>query len=298
VSGRAPGDPAAAQGTPGAPHAPLVVAHRGDSTTAAEHTLSAYRAAIDSGADGLECDVRMTRDGYLVCVHDRWVNRTSTGQGLVSEFTLAELNALDFSSWHLDLPSSADQLLPDLPYGEVPERAGTGVLTLWTLLELVRDAARPVRLLVETKHPTRYSGLVEKELVSLLAQFGWAGRPSAGSGLPSPTGPAETPVTVMSFAPTALRRVRLLAPDVPRVLLLDRLPPMRRDGLLPAGVRIAGPGLEILLADPDYVARAHRRGNQVYVWTVDDPADVSYVLSLDVDAVITNRPAEVARRLG
>jgi len=179
----------------------------------------------------------------------------------------------------------------------LPERAGTGVLTLWTLLELVRDAPRPVRLLVETKHPTRYSGLVEKELVSLLAQFGWAGRPSPGSGLPRPATAAEPRVTVMSFAPMALRRIRLLAPDVPRVLLLDRLPPIRRDGLLPPGVRIAGPGLGILLADPDYVARAHQRGNQVYVWTVDDPTDVRYVLSLGVDAVITNRPAEVSRQL-
>jgi glycerophosphoryl diester phosphodiesterase len=275
----------------------MVVAHRGDSTTAAEHTLSAYWAAIDSGADALECDVRLTRDGYLVCVHDRSVNRTSTGHGLVSEFTLAELNALDFESWHVGLPSSADQLLPNAPYGEVPERAGTGVLTLRTLLEVVRDAPRPVRLLVETKHPTRYSGLVEKELVSLLAEFSWAGRPSAGSGLPSPAAPAQTPVTVMSFAPMALRRIRLLAPDVPRVLLLDRLLPIRRDGMLPTAVRIAGPSLGILLADPGYVARAHRRGNRVYVWTVDDPADVSYVLDLGVDAVITNRPAEVARRV-
>jgi len=275
----------------------MVVAHRGDSSTAAEHTLSAYWAAIDSGADALECDVRMTRDGYLVCVHDRRVNRTSTGQGLVSEFTLAELNALDFESWRLDLPGSADELVPDAAHGEVPERAGTGVLTLWTLLELVRNAPRPVRLLVETKHPTRYSGLVEKELVSLLAQFGWAGRPAAGSGLPRPAAPAETPVTVMSFAPLALRRIRLLAPDVPRVLLLERLLPTRRDGLLPTGVRIAGPGLGILQADPGYVARAHRRGNQVYVWTVDEPAEVTYVLELGVDAVITNRPAMVARRL-
>jgi glycerophosphoryl diester phosphodiesterase len=275
----------------------LVIAHRGDSSTAAEHTVSAYRAAIDSGADALECDVRMTRDRYLVCVHDRRVNRTSTGQGLVSEFTLAELNALDFESWHVDLPGSADQLLQGAPYGELPERAGTGVLTLSTLLELVRDSPRPVRLLVETKHPTRYSGLVEKELVSLLAQFGWAGQPSAGSGLPKPPTPTETPVTVMSFAPVALRRIRLLAPDVPRVLLLDRLLPIRREGLLPPGVRVAGPGLGILQADPGYVARAHQRGNQVYVWTVDEPNDVSYVLSLDVDAVITNRPAEVARQL-
>jgi glycerophosphoryl diester phosphodiesterase len=262
----------------------LVVAHRGASFTAAEHTVSAYVGAIESGADALECDVRLSRDGHLVCVHDRSVNRTSDGRGLVSELDLAGLNALDFSSWHEDWPHSADQLLRDEPYlaGVAPDRDHQGgVLTLAGLLGLVRDASRPVELLIETKHPTRYAGLVEKELVRELARFGWAGRP----------------VKVMSFAPTALRRVRLLAPDVPTVLLLERLLPGRRDGILPTGVRIAGPGLSALRAEPDFVSRAHARGNMVYVWTVDEPADVEFVLGLGIDAIITNRPADVVRRL-
>ena len=55
---------------------PLVVAHRGASTHRAEHTLAAYALALEQGAQGLECDVRLTRDGHLVCVHDRTVDRT------------------------------------------------------------------------------------------------------------------------------------------------------------------------------------------------------------------------------
>ncbi|MDT4959855.1 MAG: glycerophosphoryl diester phosphodiesterase, partial [Pseudonocardiales bacterium] len=55
----------------------------------------------------MECDVRMTRDGHLVCVHDRTVNRTSDGHGVVSDLDLDGLNSLNFSSWHSDLPSSA-----------------------------------------------------------------------------------------------------------------------------------------------------------------------------------------------
>ncbi len=102
----------------------------------------------------------------------------------------------------------------------------------------------------------------------------------------------------MSFAPMALRRARLLAPELPTVLLLQRIHAARRDGQLPAGVGIAGPGLAALRAAPNYVARARARKNRVYVWTVDEPDDVDYVLSLGVDAVITNRPAEVLRRLG
>jgi glycerophosphoryl diester phosphodiesterase len=278
----------------------MVVAHRGASSAIAEHTLDAYVAAIESGADALECDVRMTKDGHLVCVHDRTVNRTSDGRGVVSDLDLSGLNSLDFSSWHSDLPGSADLLLNDTPYlaGVAPDRVahGGGVLTAEMLFGLVRDAPRPIRLLVETKHPTRYQGLVEKELVDLLTRFGWAGK--------APTTPSlrraadmDNRVIVMSFAPTAIRRVKLLAPDIPTVLLLDRLLPVRRDGLLPAGVPIAGPGLHVLRVEPDYVARAHARGNRVYVWTVDDPADVQFVRDLGVDTVITNRPAEVIAQL-
>ncbi len=283
------------------PKRPLVVAHRGASLAVAEHTVSAYVAAIDSGADALECDVRLSRDGHLVCVHDRSVNRTSDGQGLVSELDLAGLNALDFSSWHEEWPDSADELMREEPYlaGVAPDRDHRGgVLTLNTLLGIVHDASRPVQLLVETKHPTRYSGLVEKELVRELARFGWAGRPGPVSGMRRrPVEPNQWPVTVMSFAPTALRRIRLLAPEVPTVLLLERLLPVRREGVLPAGVRIAGPGLAVLRAEPEFVSRAHARGNLVYVWTVDDPNDVEFVLEIGIDAIITNRPADVVKRL-
>jgi glycerophosphoryl diester phosphodiesterase len=279
----------------------MVVAHRGASSSIAEHTLDAYVAAIESGADALECDVRMTRDGHLVCVHDRTVNRTSDGRGPVSDLDLDRLNHLDFASWHSDLPLSADQLLNDQPYlaGVEPDQVDQRgkVLTLERLLELVRDAAQPVRLLIETKHPTRYQGLVEKELVESLARFGWAGRPGPPASLRTPSDP-DNRVIVMSFAPTAIRRVRLLAPDVPTVLLFERLLPLRREGLLPAGAEIAGPGLHVLRSEPEFVARAHARGKRVFVWTVDEPADVEYVRDLGVDTIITNRPADVLRQLG
>jgi len=277
-----------------------VIAHRGASYDVAEHTLASYVEAIESGADGLECDVRMTRDGYLVCVHDRTVNRTSDGRGVVSELDLSGLQTLDFASWHPTMPDSADELLTDSPYlaGVVPDRAEDGrVLTLEQLLGLVRDAGRPLRLLIETKHPTRYGGLVEKELVAMLARFGWAGRAGPPESLREPANLAS-PIVVMSFAPTAIRRVRLLAPDVPTVLLFDRLLPMLRDGILPVGVPIAGPGLRAVQLDPDIVARAHERGHQVYVWTADEPDEIELVRSAGADAIITNRPREAIAQLG
>jgi glycerophosphoryl diester phosphodiesterase len=281
------------------PTRPMVVAHRGASSTVAEHTLGAYVSAIEAGAEGLECDVRLTRDGHLVCVHDRKVDRTSDGKGVVSELDLQRLEALDFKSWHVDLPGSADELIGDSAYlaGVAPDLGEDGrVLTLERLLSLVADAPHPVRLLIETKHPTRYGGLVEKELVEVLARFGWAGRPGPPNSVRAAADMASR-VMVMSFAPTALRRVKLLAPDVPTVLLIEWRLPGLRDGMLPAGVPIAGPGLRVLQAEPEFVQRAHARGNRVFVWTVNEPADVDFVRGLGVDTIITDRPREVLAHL-
>jgi glycerophosphoryl diester phosphodiesterase len=281
------------------PMKPWVVAHRGASATIAEHTLSAYLSAIDSGADALECDVRLTRDGHLVCVHDRTVDRTSDGRGPVSALELTDLSALDFSSWRSDEhPGSVSGSEPD----RISEQ-DHGVLTLRKLLEVVVDSPRPIRLLIETKHPTRYAGMVEHELSEALRHFGLTGksangRSANGKSAKSDTSPAApAPITVMSFAPLALRRLQFLAPNVPRVLLMSFWLPGRRAGVLPASAKVAGPGIQLIRADPGYVQRAHERGNRVFVWTVDTAQDVDICLDAGVDAIITNRPAEVRARV-
>ncbi|MFD6567024.1 glycerophosphodiester phosphodiesterase [Micromonospora profundi] len=256
---------------------PLVFAHRGASYDLPEHTLAAYLRALDEGADGLECDVRLTRDGHLVCVHDRRLDRTSNGRGLVSARTLAELEALDFGSWH---PGSAPS--GDLP----PDESHTRLLTLARLLDAVLAAGRPVRLLVETKHPSRYGSNVERRLVALLRRYGLAD--------PRPDDPVQ--VTVMSFSPLAVRRVRELAPTLPTVLLLEVLPRWWPAGRLPFGARIAGPGIGLVRARPQLLPALRAAGNQVYVWTVNEPADLELVLDSEVDGIITDRPAHALAR--
>ncbi|MEV4443242.1 glycerophosphodiester phosphodiesterase [Streptomyces sp. NPDC049577] len=256
---------------------PAVVAHRGASEDAPEHTLSAYRKAIEDGADALECDVRLTADGHLVCVHDRRVNRTSNGRGAVSALELADLAALDFGSW---MGQSVD--------AEAPDRDRTSVLTLERLLELVADSGRRVELAVETKHPTRWAGQVEARLISLLDRF----------GLTRPPADEPPPVRVMSFSARSLYRVHAAAPGVPTVYLMQFLSPRNRDGRLPAGVGIAGPSIRIVRNNPGYVARLHDAGHRVHVWTVNEPEDVELCARLGVDAVITNRPKAVLTQLG
>jgi len=255
-----------------------VIAHRGASADAPEHTLAAYQAALDQGADGLECDVRLTADGHLVCVHDRRVDRTTNGRGVVSTLELAELRSLDFAarhgSWGFD-----DE--------EQPDQDRSSVLTLEALLGLASDTGRRVHLAIETKHPTRYAGLVERTLLDLLRRHGMA----------APHGDDRPHAAVMSFSWIGLRRVRALAPRLPTVLLMDRVPLRFRDGTLPLGVGVAGPSIDVIRAHPSYAQRVQAHGHRVYVWTVNEPADVALCRAAGVDAIITDRPEATRAQL-
>ncbi|WP_367133699.1 glycerophosphodiester phosphodiesterase family protein [Saccharothrix sp. HUAS TT1] len=224
---------------------PEVVAHRGASTRRPEHTLAAYELALRQGADGLECDVRLTKDGHLVCVHDRTIDRTSGGSGAVGAMTLAELRRHDFGSWHGGEPAE--------------------VLTLEVLLGLAADHGK--RLFVETKHPVRQGGGVERRLAEALAGH-------------------RVDAVMMSFSVFAVRRFKLLRPEVPTVLLYDRLWPK----VTPYFVDFPGPGVHLLRRHPD-------RGEGAYVWTVDDPADIALCRARGVRFLATNNPEETRERL-
>jgi len=252
-----------------APGRPQVVAHRGSSHINPEHTLGAYVAALDEGAEGLECDVRLTADGHLVCVHDRRVDRTANGRGLVSTMDLAQLDQLDFASWKnpwADLDDEAPEVDDDT----------RRVLTLRGLMETAADYDRPIDLAIETKHPTRFGGLVERRLVELLDSFGWAGK--------------DSPARVMSFSWVALNRVKRLAPELEIVLLIDTLYGWQLAKNIAGEDWIAGPGVDLLRDNPRFARKLRRSGRRIHVWTVNTPGDLDMCVDLGVEAVITDTP--------
>lgn len=255
-----------------------VVAHRGASDEEPEHSLAAYLLAVEQGADAIECDVRLTADGTLVCVHDRRIDRTSTGRGVVSAKTLRELSAYDYSR--------SAEVWRDFE-DPAPDDTRTSVLTLQTLLAVMLEASPTLRFAIETKHPTRYGRYVEDSLVELLRSF----------GLTDPNGGGVSRVRIMSFSRAAVRRVAELVP-VPAVFLMDEVPRRYRDGSLPEGASVSGPSIEVIRDHPQYVERVHERGGRVHVWTVDERSDLDLCVRLGVDAVITNRPGRVREWLG
>ncbi|GAB92106.1 glycerophosphodiester phosphodiesterase family protein [Gordonia rhizosphera] len=243
---------------------PAVVAHRGASEDLPEHTIGAYERALAEGADGLECDVRLTSDHELVCIHDRTVDRTSDGTGVVSEMSLAQLRELDFGSWH-------------------PGGKQASVLTLRELLTLTLDWRRPVRLFVETKHPVRYGSLVEQKLLAMLHEFGVASPPSAD----------HSRAVVISFSSAGVWRIRRHAPMLPTILLGETARVLGGSAATAAGATGIGPSVETLRQYPDLVDRAAASGRVTYCWTVDELSDVQFCADRGVRWVATNRPAKV-----
>ncbi|MGW6427282.1 glycerophosphodiester phosphodiesterase [Nocardia sp. NPDC055053] len=246
--------------------APFVVAHRGASAARPEHTLAAYELALEQGADGVECDVRLTRDGHLVCVHDRTVDRTSDATGLVSELTLDELRDMNFGT----------------------DDAPSGVLALSDLIGLVLDwRSRPTKLFIETKHPVRYGALVENKVLAELQRFGIA----------TPASADHSRAVVMSFAATAVWRIRRAAPLLPTVLLGESSRFLGGGAATTVGATAVGPSVKTLREHPELVDKAAAAGRATYCWTVDDPDDVKLCADLGVSWVATNHPGRTKAML-
>ena len=147
----------------------LLGAHRGDRLHFPENTMPAFRAAAEMGCDAIETDVRMTRDGHLVLIHDRDVVRTTNGAGFVDEMTLEELRALDAGFWKgeefqgLQIPT-VEEFLEFV--------SGTDLVVNWELKEYPRDhgetrAFETVDRLIEL---IRRYGMVERSMMNSFSE--------------------------------------------------------------------------------------------------------------------------------
>lgn len=238
-----------------------VIAHRGSSHDFPEHSLAAYVDAIEQGADGLECDVRLTADGHLVCVHDATLQRVAASRGRVAAMTLEELRRVD---WHGGHP---------------------GPLTLRDLFALVADSGRNLEIAVETKHPNRYGGQVEQAVCDLADWFGWL--PTAADDERETSGPD---VRLMSFSAAALGRAHRRAPRLPLVFLLEKPLAAATRTVLPGRAVACGVDIALIHDEPGWAAAIVAAGHELAVWTVDDTADMDAALAAGSNRLITNRP--------
>lgn len=266
------------------PAGPQVIAHRGASGHAPEHTLAAYDLAVRMGADFLEPDLQMTADGVLVAFHDATLDRTARGPqehctGPIRERTLAELRDCDVGSWFNErFPDRAD-----------PAFVGLGIPTLE---ELFQRYGASVRWYPETKNPDeRLPGQpsMEEVLLDLLHAYDLRD-PAVERGQ----------VLIQSFSPASLRRLQELDPDLPLVRLLrsSDATPETLGAVLDAVAEYAGGvGPNRALVDAAFMDAARARSLVVHPWTVNDPAEMDRLLSLGVDGIFSDFPDVLVARI-
>ncbi len=282
----------------------VLVAHRGASAYAPEHTLEAYRLAITQGADFVEQDLQISKDGVLVCLHDLTLERTTNveevfpgrsrpGQSgaeggsrrwYVSDFTLAELKQLDAGAWFSE------------------KYRGARIPTFQEAIDAVRGKAG---IYPETKAPEVYGDRgfdMEKLVLDLLK----------ANRLDLPGADPKTPVIIQSFSPASLRKMAIdLKSRLTLVFLVNDDPSgtlLSEEGLKNAKefCQGIGPAKRLIESNPDIVRRAHALGLTVTPYTFrsgstgrfktvrEEMHQFLYVFG--VDAVFTDNPDQFPRK--
>ena len=249
----------------------LNIAHRGASAGAPEHTAAAAALAHREGADYLELDVRMTRDGALIVIHDATIDRTarrngSVPTGAVRAATLDELRRYDFGGWFNEAH---------------PERANPAFagLEVQTLEDVFRTWGRTWRYYIELKDADSSPGM-EAELLRLMRAYGL--RDGAV---------ASRQVLIQSFSDASLRRMRDLDSELPLVQLLTE---MGSDGVRARLGAIAEYAVAVgpvhRDVDPALVAAARDWSLAVHPYTVNEAHEMQRLIAAGVDGIFTDRP--------
>jgi glycerophosphoryl diester phosphodiesterase len=239
---------------------PLNLAHRGARRVAPENTIPAFLKALALGADGIELDVQLSRDGEMVVIHDFTLERTTSGAGPVAAQRLEELRALDAGAW----------------FGG--EWAGTQIPTLADVFDALPSHAY---VNVELKYDGVRSNGLEQAIAAFISERDLFER-----------------VLVSSFNPFMLGRLRRIDPRIPIGLLFaPDMPPGLRHGELARWLRPDALHPHFSQVRPSLISSAHALGRKLNTWTVNDPEVMRLLVEWQVDAIITDVPDLLAALL-
>jgi glycerophosphoryl diester phosphodiesterase len=248
---------------------PLIIAHRGASAFAPENTAAAFRLAVEAGADGVEFDVRLAKDGVPVVIHDATLERTAGTRSTVADATSDELAKLDAGSW----------FNARFPLLAKPEFALEGVPTVGGVLDIVKDLAGPVYIELKFERDEECGPLVDAVAREIAAS------------------PIADRIIVKSFklgvipqlkcALPAVKAAALFAPQIMRFLKKEKY-------IIDMAHEFGADHISIhrSLLSRKLARKAERRNMPVTVWTVDDARGWKRAEKLGVFAVITNDPAK------
>ena len=259
--------------------AALVLGHRGASGYAPEHTLASYDLAMELGADYIEQDLQLTKDGVLVALHDPTLNRTARGSaencaGLVIEKTLAQIKTCDVGTWFNEA----------FPQYARPEYVGQRIPTLEEVFERYRHRAN---YYIETKNPED-APLMEEKLLELLDKYNLRG-----------SAVRRNQVLIQSFSPASLQKIHGLDSSLPLIQLYTNLGSANIRATLDQVRQYAvGIGPSKASVDAALVSAAHDRCLDVHPYTVNESAEMATLVGLGVDGMFTNFPDRLNAILG
>src|SRR5215213_7871369 len=247
---------------------PLIIGHRGASAVAPENTMAAFREAIAVGCDGIEFDVRLTRDRVPVVIHDSTLHRTAGLPHRVAELTWSELENVDVGSWFARSKR--------VPPGSFANETIPSLKQLFTLFK-----SNDLNLFLEMKCDSRLEHRpLAEACCRLIDEHSFTERVIVECF-------DLTALTVIKDINREIKTVALFQPALsnPSVLLDQRVIDQT------TSIGASALALHYRLARPSLVQKAKDAGLRVAVWTVDDPTWIQHAQSIGVDALITNNPA-------
>ena len=231
-----------------------VIAHRGAAAVRPENTMIAFKKAMELGADAIETDVQLTKDGHLVLIHDESLDRTTNGKGWVKEYTLQELKKLDAGSWFSSRYST--------------EKIPT-VDELFTLIH-----SSPMWVNIEIKDGFFLYPGIEERLIQKIKEY-----------------QMMTRVIVSSFNHFSLMKFHTLAPEIKTAILYMGGIKEPWNYAKKIGAKGLHPYYPIL--NKEAIRHAHQEGFTVYPFTVDRLEEMERLIELGVDGMITNVPDQL-----
>ena len=251
---------------------PLILGHRGASAVAPENTLAAFSRAIQDGADGIEFDVRLSRDRVPVVIHDATLKRTGLTECLVGELSAAELCEVDVGRWFAEPRQTGTQAF-----------AGEKLPTLAQVFELF--SANTGVLYVEMKSNAGEGAALAAAVTNGIEEFRMANRVVVASF-------DLDAIAEVKRIDTGIRAAALFEPRISRPISSVRRLKMVDLALDVGAEEIA---LHHTLAHGRVIEKAKREGLEIVVWTVDDPEWIARASALGIKALIANNPALMVR---
>jgi len=233
------------------------IAHRGASGKYPENTRLAFVKAVEAGADMIELDCQLSRDGHVVVFHDERLNRIARAKGTVSGKTLAELKALDVGAWRKK------------------SFKGERILTLEEALECISGKAD---LCLEIKSYDDTQPAIELKILFIVSRFDYLER-----------------TVISSFNAGTLARVRELAPDATLGLIVGAAQSSGNSLASARALGAQSIHLQKELASREFLNRAWDDGFDVFVWTVNELREMKALAGLGVQGLISDFPEKLAR---